>query len=482
MNEKEIRYFSMFTGVGGFELGIERAYDSKSLSEIEQNGKGRNGTSEKPGTLLCPGSISPLCVGFSEINKYANQILKQKFPNTKNFGDCTKINPEELPDFDFLCGGFPCQSFSIAGKRKGFEDTRGTMFFEIARILKVKRPKTLLLENVKGLLNHNKGETFKVILQTLDELGYEIQWMVLNSKFFGVPQNRERVFIIGSLRGEPRPEILPLGAINKEDFKQSEKPSATITSRYYKQGNADPYISYARRDRSQQSRVYNQEGISPTLAGASKLSGDCTPKIVAMVNQVATKRTFETPKEINEFLRANRGLFTIKEIAIKLELPITKVEHYFRVDSSRAIPSPKVWKELKKLLCFRDDYDDEVTDVYTKEVEFEQTRRVYDDSIAPTINATQPSIHAVLTPDRIEKRQNGRRFKEDGEPSFTLTGQDVHGVSNGMKIRRLTPIECERLQGFPDNWTKGFSDTQRYKMMGNAVTVNVIEAIMGRLI
>ena len=184
-----MKYFSMFTGVGGFELGIGNKAE---------------------------------CIGFSEINKYANQLLAKRFPNIPNFGDCTKIEADKLPDFDMLCGGFPCQSFSIAGKRRGFQDTRGTMFFHIARILEVKRPKIVWLENVKGLLNHDKGETFKVIIQTLSELGYDVQWMVLNSKFFGVPQNRERVFIIGSLRGTSRQEILPLGRNDTEVNEQMQ--------------------------------------------------------------------------------------------------------------------------------------------------------------------------------------------------------------------------------------------------------------------
>ncbi len=351
----------MFTGVGGFELGI--------------------GNRAK-------------CIGFSEIDKFSSELLKQKFPTIKNYGDATKINPNELPDFDMLCGGFPCQAFSIAGKRKGMEDTRGTLFFEIARITKIKRPKYLFLENVKGLLSHETGETktFKIIGDTFEELVYEIQWMVLNSKFFGVPQNRERIFIIGNLRGESRPKILPFG----------------------------------------------------------ESSGGNNEKQLSREETLGSRENIQDPK--------NRGG------------------------------------------C------------------------------------------AVLTPDRPEKRQNGRRMKEEGEPSFTLTGQDVHGVMtqvhnmqprnpdrpsltkecpcgsgklyqkccgvpagsghlsredtsytvdgansnavefNDTKIRRLTPIECERLQGFPDNWTEGFSNTQRYKMMGNAVTVNVIRAIASKLL
>jgi len=199
----------MFTGVGGFELGFGK--------------KAR-------------------CIGFSEIDKYASELLAKKWPTIKNWGDCTKINPSELPDFDMLCGGFPCQAFSIAGKRRGFEDTRGTMFFEIARILKVKRPKILLLENVKGLLNHEKGQTFKVILQTLDELGYETQWMVLNSKFFGVPQNRERVFIIGNLRGTSRPKILPFRKSSKKIIELQGQQTNILKARYTALGDGSYII------------------------------------------------------------------------------------------------------------------------------------------------------------------------------------------------------------------------------------------------
>jgi DNA (cytosine-5)-methyltransferase 1 len=169
-NTKTIRYLSLFSGIGGFELGLQ---NSKHNFE---------------------------CVGFSEIDKYAVSIYERNFPNHINLGDATKIKTEELPDFDLLVGGFPCQAFSIAGKRRGFDDTRGTLFFEIARVLKDKRPRYFLLENVRGLLSHNKGETFQTILEVLSDLRYDVQWEVLNSKDFGVPQRRERVFIKGYSR------------------------------------------------------------------------------------------------------------------------------------------------------------------------------------------------------------------------------------------------------------------------------------------
>ena len=236
MKNKTVKFIDLFAGLGGIRLGFEKAFNDAGM-ETE-------------------------CVMTSEIKPYAVKTLKHNFKNDFLAGDIFEIRNEFIPDFDFLLGGFPCQPFSAGGKRQGFFDTRGTLFFEIARVLKAKRPKYFLLENVKGLLNHDEGKTFRVILQTLEELGYEIQWMVLNSKFFGVPQNRERVFVIGSLRGEPRPEILPLREINQE----TDEPqiSHTLPSSYHKITRGTTMIQ-----ESQGYRVYGTEGISPTLQGLS---------------------------------------------------------------------------------------------------------------------------------------------------------------------------------------------------------------------
>lgn len=165
--KEPIKYFSMFSGIGGFEYGME-------LSDYEFE-----------------------CIGFSEIDEYAKGIYQRHYPNHTNFGDATRIRTEDLPNFDFLVGGFPCQSFSIAGRREGLNDTRGTLFFEIARILKDKEPKCFLLENVRNLLSHDKGNTFKTIIRVFSEMGYDVQWKVYNSRNHGVCQNRERIFIVG---------------------------------------------------------------------------------------------------------------------------------------------------------------------------------------------------------------------------------------------------------------------------------------------
>ncbi len=332
-----MKYLSLFSGVGTGEKGVEQAYGSTRFAR----GADADGFAD--------------CIGYAEIDKYASAIYRYHYPEHHNFGDATSIVCNDLPNFDFLIAGFPCQAFSIAGKRQGFNEARGTLFFEIARILSHKRPKHFLLENVGGLRSHDSGRTMQRILGVLSDLGYFVEVPLLNSKDYGVPQNRERVFFIGHLADGCEREILSIGHGNGEAFSP---------------GCVEPVSG---------NRVYDSDGIACAL---SALGGGGSAKT---------------------------GMY--------------------------AVP--------------------------------------------------------VLTPDRPTKRQNGRRFKDDGDDAFTLTAQDKHGVFTDQRIRRLTPIECERLQGLPDDWTKyglfdgkvqEVSDTQRYKCCGNSFTVNVIESIITRML
>ncbi len=177
-----IRYFDMFAGIGGFRAGLDRA-----------------------------GGFQ--CVGHCEIDKYADASYRAIHDIGKEecyFPDARKIDPGDLPDFDLLCGGFPCQPYSLSGHRRGFEDARGTLFFEIARLAEARRPAYLWLENVFGLLSHDRGRTFCAILSTLHDLGYGLEWCVLNSADFGPPQSRRRVFIIGYLDSRCAGKIFPV--------------------------------------------------------------------------------------------------------------------------------------------------------------------------------------------------------------------------------------------------------------------------------
>ena len=163
-----MKFIDLFCGIGGFRIGFER-----------------NGFE---------------CVFSSDFDKKVQETYEQNY-SEKPYGDLTKLNPKDLPKFDVLLGGFPCQPFSISGKKRGFEDTRGTLFFDVCRIIKEKQPKILVLENVKHLIHHDKKNTFKVIINSLKELGYNVSYKVLNTKDFGLPQNRERIFIIGCKNG-----------------------------------------------------------------------------------------------------------------------------------------------------------------------------------------------------------------------------------------------------------------------------------------
>ena len=175
-----MRFFDFFAGIGGFRLGMEMAGHE--------------------------------CVGHCEIDKYANKsYIAMHHPKESEvfFKDVRTISPWDMPECECYCFGFPCQSFSIAGRRGGFQDTRGTLFFEVMRLAEARHPKILFAENVKGLLNHDGGATFGTIIRTMDELGYDVEWQLLNSRYW-VPQNRERVFIVGHSRREPTPKVFPI--------------------------------------------------------------------------------------------------------------------------------------------------------------------------------------------------------------------------------------------------------------------------------
>lgn len=364
-----MKYFSMFSGIGGFEKGIEQ-------SEVEMK-----------------------CIGFSEVDKYAKSIYIRQFPKHKEWGDATKINTKELPKFDLLVGGFPCQAFSVAGKRKGFDDTRGTLFFEIARVLKEKRPRYFLLENVKGLLSHDKGQTFKVMLGILSELGYDVEWEVLNSKNFGVPQNRERIFLKGYLRRECGGEILSTKRDSREVI--NEMIWSWTSTRVGK--FVDP------------------NGLGLTLCSAGHNSGH--NQLVKLNNKAQAQSIYDS-NGLATTLSANGGGQGGKTGLYKVGNVSLSGHHNGDVYDENGIG---------RTLLAR-DYKD---------------------------------------PMKV-------RVEESNDSDLGIVDKD-------FRIRRLTPRECERLQGFPDDWTKYgkdgelISNTQRYKCLGNAVTVNVIEFIIRRM-
>ena len=426
MSDFTMKFLDLFSGIGGFRLGMEMA-------------------GHEP-------------VGYVEFDKFARKSYEAMYDTEGEWTahDITEVTDKQWRELrgtvDVITGGFPCQAFSVAGKRGGFSDTRGTLFFEIARAAEQIQPRFLFLENVKGLLSHDKGKTFETILYTLDELGYDAEWQVLNSKNFGVPQNRERVFIIGHLRGTGGREVFPIGRNDSE----------INTTKISKVGNI------RKKGKSQSGDVVSPNGLAPTLCSTQ-------PTKIIIAGELDIKANDQ-----------NRRVYDKGGISPSL------------TTMQGGGQEPKIIDDQGRIKAEYKKHD-----------------------IVPTLRAeshgNEPKVvMPVLTPDRIKKRQNGRRFKEDGEPMFTLTARETHGVilggiytgvspefqrgpleglsrclkanthdagvTDGVRIRKLTPKECWRLQGFPD-WAfdrakaAGVSDSQLYKQAGNSVTVNVVYEI-----
>jgi len=394
----EIRVAELFAGIGGFRLGLEQANNTQhapiSQNPKQENSKqGRKWTADESTALLHIGNKPSFRVVWAnEWDKYACQIYRKNFGEKELVeGDVRKISTNDIPDFDIEVGGFPCQPHSLAGKRQGFNDERGEVFHEIVRIAKAKKPKILLLENVKGLLSSEQGKAFGTVLEELGNIGYWCEWQVINSKHHGVPQNRERVFIIGHLRGTSSRQIFPIGENDSQYTKMEgrRQVSAAIDASYYKgYDHKRQLITYWKNSTERWVDEYREDCL--TLKGQNDLCRQ--PLIVADRTHTYANlgRNLESPKEITNALSG--------------------------VQKDNLVLLDNLGGNIKK--------------------------------------------------GRIKPLDNGT--------AWTLGGSKT-GVQQHQKLRRLTPTECERLQGFPDGWTEGVSDTHRYKCLGNAVTVNVIQ-------
>ena len=337
---KTIHYIDMFAGMGGFREGLARA-----------------------GNFVC--------MGHCEIDKYADRSYRALFDTEGEWfiDDARKADPDTMPDLDLLCGGFPCQSYSTAGARLGFNDPRGTLFFELARLAEARKPRYLLFENVPGLLNHDGGRTYAVILNTLDRLGYHVEWQVLNSKDFGVPQSRRRVYIVGFLDARCAGKVFPF----------TETAAAPVARRL---GEGFPVKEATKTGYK---LAYPGDSISLAYATTNRRRG-----------------------------RVGHG-----------------IAHTLTTSPNQGV------------LCFVDMNE----------------------------NPDCTSLARCLT-----AKQNGGIHNHKREAS---------GVLCAGRIRRLTPRECLRLQGWRDDRIDRIlavtSEAQAYRQAGNGVTVNVVEAIGRRL-
>ena len=361
-----INHLDLFSGVGGFSLGLREA------------------------------GVQVDWHGFSDIDKYANTVFRERFPNAKELGSIEHIDIDKLPRIDIVTFGFPCQDLSIAGRRKGFDGSRSSLFFKAIEIIERKKPKYFVFENVKGFYSSNAGKDFTTALQTVADIGYDGQWQLLNTRWF-LPQNRERIYFVGHIREECRPKVFPVrenGCISNKsqadaqkegEWVRSKNPQSAncISARYYKDGSENLIDT-----------GLNQVGVIGKDSEATR------------VYDTTCARTIKDGGGMG----AKTGLYEIPEAT-------------------------------KKGYVVAEEGD--------------------------SINLSQPE----------SKTRRGRVGK--GVAQTLDTGMQQYTIQSG--IRRLTPTECERLQGFPDGWTVGQSDTQRYKQMGNAVSVPVVKSIMEKL-
>lgn len=415
-----IKFIDLFAGVGGIRLGAASA--------------------------LAKHGIESQCVLSSEIDEKACETYHLNFQEYPS-GDIKNI--VEIEPFDLLLAGFPCQPFSYAGKRQGFGDTRGTLFFEVERILSIYQPKVFLLENVRGLYTHDGGRTFETIINKLHELGYGTYDLLLNSSDFGVPQNRVRLYILG-IKGAT--------------------PKMTLSTNL---GAAD-------------SHCYKKEFQQLALQGYGKQFDRCT---VGQILEEYVPEKYYCSQEFTDQLRS-----VIGDDLSKL--------HGYRLIDYRGGQSLHSWELGKKGKCSKAEVEFMNlliqnrrkpifgTQQDGKKLTLEQIKTFYAaDDVLDVITSLKKKGYL--------KEENGKfnpvcgnmsfevfKFLDPNSISITLTSSDSNrlGVIQNNRPRRITPRECARLQGFPDSFIVNPTDAFAYKQFGNSVSVPVIEAVISDFI
>lgn len=384
---KQLTAVSLFAGVGGFDLALERS-GVKVVASVE-------------------------------IDEKASAVLAKQFPNTKLFNDIKGVTGEQLinagfdPENGIITGGFPCQDLSVAGKRAGLDGNRSGLFYEIVRLLDETKAKYFILENVVGLLSSNSGADMGAVIGALVKRRYGVAYRILDAQHFGVPQRRRRVFIVGCAgdSGRTPAEILALTESSIGHFSKSRKKKQNITESIdssAEQSNQSEVI-FDISHRRDVVRVY--ENTTPTLSAMMGTGGNNVPLTASWWDGTQVASTL-----------------TVKS-------------------NEQRMPDKN---QMQMVVAY--------------------------------------PMHGAMIGRKDTAGPGGSGFLDENDPSYTLTASEQarHGVgvitNESSIVRRLTPIECERLQGFPDNWTEGQADQHRYKQMGNAVAVPVVEFIVKRLV
>lgn len=417
-----IRFVDLFAGIGGIRKGFELACRDKGFRTE--------------------------CVFVSEIKPYAIKVLKQNHPNETINGDITQVEAASIPDFDFLLAGFPCQSFSAAGKRLGFQDTRGTLFFDVERILKEKQPYGFVLENVEGLVNHDRekpgdkiGRTLTTILEHLKALDYKVSWKVLNAKYFGVPQERKRVYIVGTKQDKPNIDrfnrtVCSLADILENGIKVTDSKFTKLLLEHY---TVEELAGKSIKDK--------RGGNNNIHSWDIELKGPVSKEQKMLLNAMMTERRKKKWAEEYGIDWMDGMPLTIEMIRSFFDAPNLEEMLEDLVDKKyvrKEYPKRKVGNRREQDSSLPLGYN-----IVAGKMSFEVSKVLSSSGIAPTLVAMD--MQHLFVPD-------------------------------GNGIRPLTLREGLRLFGYPDDYKFDVSIDEGYDLLGNTVVVPVIKAVSERVL
>lgn len=419
-----IRFIDLFAGIGGIRKGLEQA-------------------------IITRGD-TPVCVFTSEIKPYAISVLRQNHPDEEIYGDITKVDEKSIPDFDILCAGFPCQAFSAAGKREGFADTRGTLFFDVERILREKKPKGFILENVEGLVNHDNGKTLKTILGRLEALGYKVSYRLLNSKFFGVPQERKRIYIVGTFTAAPNLDGFPVRKSVLGDILEKGKP--TLDSKFTR----------LLLSKFQVSELYGRS-IKDKRGGANnihswdlEIKGEITQNEKKLLNLILTERRKK------------------------------KWAEEYKIDWMDGMP---LTRDMIATFYPDQDLDGLLDDLVSKGylVKEHPKKKVMTANGAGVASShreqdeTLPKGYNIVA-GKLSFEINKILDPAQMAPTLVAMDMDKLAVPDGDGVRKLTLREGLRMFGYPEDYQFHIKDKKGFDLLGNTVVVPVIEAVCNRLL
>lgn len=417
ISEKTVRIADLFAGIGGIRLGMHDALKKHGLGDDT--------------------------VFISEIKKSAISVYKDNFGNPEITGDITKVDEKKIPDIDYLLAGFPCQAFSYAGKRRGFEDTRGTLFFDVARILKEKKPKGFILENVEGLTTHDGGKTFNTIVNTLEELGYTVSYKILDSKNFGLAQSRKRIYIVGNRYGKK---------VNLDFEEQTKVTLGDIIDSSVapeKSEFSKKLLSHFKLSEIEGKQIKDKRGGQNNIHSWDfGLKGEITKEQHELLNELLKQRR-------NKKWAPLIGIDWMDGMPLTAEM----IKTFYDVDN---------------LVDMLDDLVDKGYLVYEYPKKKTSKGREYDTTLKKGYN---------IVTGKLSFKYSKILSLNEVTPTLVATDLSHLAVPSGQGIRGMTNREGLRLFGYPEDYSlNSVTQSKAYDLLGNTVAVSVIAAVADRLL